>query len=109
MKSLLFESGFSTPPSSVTIDMKESIVSLLLEYQCIIKCKAMMDQFIQGLQNLEVFTMVRDNPEAMNKFFVSEESKLWVGKNIYILNFLNFMTNYFIDSVLSLFQKTFGE
>lgn len=39
---------------------------MLLDYHLILKVKAAMDQFIEGLEHLGVFTEVRKNPVMFN-------------------------------------------
>eukprot|EP00731_Ephydatia_muelleri_P014848 Em0008g568a len=67
---LLLQCGFSTPLSSLSITMRDTLVSVIVDYHCIVKCIAMMDQFRQGLNLLGVLDMVQMHPHIMKKFFV---------------------------------------
>ena len=79
---LLLQCGFSTPLSSLSITMRDTLVSVIVDYHCIVKCIAMMDQFRQGLNLLGVLDMVQMHPHIMKKFFVHHNRVLSCGNNI---------------------------
>ena len=45
-------------------------MSVIVDYHCIVKCIAMMDQFRQGLNLLGVLDMVQMYPHIMKKFLI---------------------------------------
>eukprot|EP00731_Ephydatia_muelleri_P019420 Em0012g245a len=53
--------------------MKDDIVSTLIDYHLILKVKACMDQFCEGLETLGVGSIVRKNPSVLRQFFVFNE------------------------------------
>ena len=57
-KNLLLQCGFKIPVSAINLSMKDILVTVLVDYHCIVKCSAVMDQFRQGLNLLDVFSMV---------------------------------------------------
>ena len=63
----LSEIGFRKVPTVANVS---EIKSLLLDYNCIMKVKAAMDQFIEGLKTLCVHYSVVMHPEQMKPFFV---------------------------------------
>ena len=44
------ETGYMKPFEALTTDDKDEIISILIDYHCLIKPKAAMDQFAEGLQ-----------------------------------------------------------
>ena len=70
MSTLLFETGYRKPPRSFTLADRNEIVSLLTTYHCLIKVKAEVDQFIEGLKVLNVDELVRKHPNEMKPFFL---------------------------------------
>jgi hypothetical protein len=61
--------------------MKDDIVSTLLDYHLILKVKACMDQFCEGLETLGVGSIVRKNPSVLRQFFVFNEVPIDAGKS----------------------------
>ncbi|XP_065906067.1 G2/M phase-specific E3 ubiquitin-protein ligase-like [Dysidea avara] len=49
-QSALMETGYMKPFEALTTDDKDEIISILIDYHCLIKPKAAMDQFAEGLQ-----------------------------------------------------------
>lgn len=65
--SSLFETGYSKVPR---VADKCCIIASLLDYHCMIKVKAAMDQFIKGLKTLGVHDAVSLYPQQMQSYFV---------------------------------------
>ena len=63
---------------------KEEILSVLLDYHLMIKMKAEMDQYIEGLEQLGVLVAVRNNPDLFRDFFVYNEVPISAGKTLKI-------------------------
>lgn len=59
---------------------KDELLSILLDYHLMIKAKAAMDQFLDGLKTLGVLEAVRDNPKVFQDFFVYKVVPITGGK-----------------------------
>lgn len=75
--------GFEIPISAIDVSMKDTLVAILVDYHCIVKCSAIMDQFRQGLNLFDVLTMVQKYPQLMKQFFVNENSPMTAGNQTY--------------------------
>ncbi len=53
--------------------------SALLDYHCMLKAKAAMDQFCEGLEELGVLRMVRSFPAVMRPLFIASVQELRAG------------------------------
>ena len=82
-KDLLLQCGFQIPVSAINLSMKNTLVTVLVDYHCIVKCSAMMDQFRQGLNLLDVLSMVQKYPHQMKKFFVDQHSVISAGSQTF--------------------------
>ena len=51
------------------------IKSSLIDYHCILKVKAEMDQFLDGLSIFGILDAVRAKPDVMKPLFVMQSSK----------------------------------
>ena len=67
---LLLQCGFQIFLSTINLSMKETLVMVLVDYHCIVKTTAMKGQFRQGLNMLDVLSIVEAYPLLMNKYFV---------------------------------------
>jgi hypothetical protein len=72
----LYETGYIKLP---TVSDKHCIIASLLDYHCMIKVKAAMDQFIHGLKTLGVHNAVSLNPQLMRNYFVYSSRKVCGG------------------------------
>ena len=50
-QALLFETGYKKALVHLTMEEKSAISSVLVNYHCMMKQKAAMDQFIEGLES----------------------------------------------------------
>ena len=66
---LLMETGFKKPLKHLQMADREHLQSVLLLYHCILKVKAEMDQFREGLSTLGVLTALENNSSLMKCFF----------------------------------------
>ena len=73
---ILFSTGFRKPTSKLTLNDKAPLRSAILTHHCMLKSKAALDQFLEGLEVLDVLGMVRLNPEVMKPLFVDEQKPL---------------------------------
>ena len=55
----IFEAGCSKLISSFTVEDKAILSNMLLNYYCLVKRKAAMDQFLDGLQYLSLLDYMR--------------------------------------------------
>ena len=58
---------------------KETVNGVLVNYHCMVKPKAAMDQFIEGLDRLEVTRLVRTHPTLAKSLFVNMAKVLTGG------------------------------
>ena len=75
---LVYETGFSKPLCLLTMDDREGLKKALRDYT-MIKVKAELDQFCDGLKCLGVLDCIKKFPAMMNHFFCKCESKLSKG------------------------------
>ena len=71
---LLLSTGFRKPICQLIIEDKECLRSVLLDYHCLLKVKAEMDQFAEGLMSLGVLEMMKRYPELLSPLFVDAGS-----------------------------------
>ena len=69
---LLLQCGFQIPLSTINLSMKETLVMVLVDYHSIVKTTAMKGQFRQGLNMLDVLSIVEAYPLLINKYFVKQ-------------------------------------
>ena len=78
MRSYLAETGYKKPPK---VANKFEMCSILKQYHTITKVKAELDQFMEGLETMEVLNMMKQQSEIMKLFFVADDkTKLTRGK-----------------------------
>ena len=88
-QSALLETGDMRPFTSLTIQDKEDIVSTLIDYHCLIKPKAAMDQFSEGLQCTGVLHYIKHygSLELLRDQFKYRPSILTAGMYRSVSNF----------------------
>lgn len=52
VQSLLQETGYKKPVTKLSVADKTSLRSILIDYHCMVRVKACMDQFAEGLEEL---------------------------------------------------------
>lgn len=77
---LLLETGYRKPISSTSVSDKQEIIASLIDYHCMTKVKAAMDQYIEGLDVLGVLVAIRNNPVWFEPLFVSPDIPLTSSK-----------------------------
>lgn len=70
---MMFDSGFTKPPTAVALSDKEHIIKALCLHHIILKCKAELDQIKDGLRTLGVATAIEVLPEAFQCLFTAAE------------------------------------
>ena len=78
-ENLLLETGFTMPLSLLKIDDKDNIISLIKDYHCLIKPKAAMDQFIEGLGHGGVLDSIKRFMQLMKPLFTPGHSAISAG------------------------------
>ena len=80
MSTLLFETGYSKPITMLSIADIPEIRSTLVDYCCILKVKAAMDQFKEGLDIAGLGRYLREKPELIKPLFVNSQKALTAGE-----------------------------
>ena len=71
---MLMGMGCRKPISKLKIDDKPMLKSSLIDYYCLLKVKAEMDQFAEGLKDLGLLEMMRHQPSLFKSLFVAPTS-----------------------------------
>ena len=77
--SLLLETGFRKPVIQLTMVDIPDLRSALLDYHCMLKMKAAMHQYAEGLQQLKVLDLIKKIPLLTKQFFITAEKKITAG------------------------------
>ena len=75
ISALLMETGYRKAVMHLTLYDKPSLRAALLDYHCVLKVKAAIDQYAEGLQQLMVLDLVQKFPSLAKPFFVSNGKK----------------------------------
>jgi hypothetical protein len=75
----LLNTGFRKPIQQLSLMDKSTIESSLIDYHCFIKVKAEMDQFMEGLDQLGILSVIRSSPELVKELFVCPMFELTAG------------------------------
>ena len=78
-ESLMLDTGFRKPLSSLAISDKEEIISILTA-NVLLKVKPELDQFIEGLDTCGVLGAMRKSPQLMKVFLTHTTVDLTPGK-----------------------------
>ena len=65
----LVVTGYRKAICNLGLQDKESLKAALLDYHCLLKVKAEMDQFINGLADVGVLEYVRKHPDLLKPLF----------------------------------------
>jgi len=76
---LLLASGFRKPISSLIVQDKEKLRSSLIDYHCMLKVKAALDQFCEGLKCVGVMEIMVKHPNMFKTMFVADSTPLTAG------------------------------
>lgn len=79
---LLLETGFKKPLKQLGLSDCERLQTVLLLYHCVLKVKAEMDQFREGLSALGVLTAMENNSSLMKCFFQPQALRISSGISI---------------------------
>ena len=75
----LSETGYMKPFEALTLDDKEEVILILMEYHCLVKPKACIDQFAEGLQCTGVLHYIRNYGSMIRDQFNFRPSFLTAG------------------------------
>lgn len=75
----LYDSGFTKPFTTLSLSDKSDIVRSLIMHQTIFKCKAEIDQFMEGLHQAGVLDTIRMYPATLSSFYTNNIAKLTSG------------------------------
>ena len=76
---MLFDTGYRKPICQLTVLVKSGVRLALLDYHCMLKVKASMHQFMEGLKELHVLDLIKKYPELTKPFlFLRRENLLQV-------------------------------
>ncbi len=89
---LVCETGYSKALCLASMADKDGIKNALRDYHSLIKIKAELDQFTDGLRTCEVLTYVQNYSDLMQPLFCQQPSLLSKGA----LNSLNYICHAFI-------------
>ena len=76
---LVLETGYRKPFVKLTMADKSELKAAMVDYHCMIKVKAAMDQYLEGLQNLKVLELVRKFPSLSRPFFIADNKRITAG------------------------------
>ena len=91
ISALLMETGYRKPVTYLTLCDRPGLRATLMDYHCMLKAKAAMDQLAEGLQTIKVWDLIQKFPLLTKPFFVSDGKKItaremivWFTMDIYI-------------------------
>jgi len=89
---LVLETGFRHALCRLTVSLKDELKSVLRDYNSVIKSKAELDQYCEGLKTMSVFESIQGHPSLMSPFFIPQSSNLCKGKRK-VHNNIQYMQN----------------
>ena len=66
-----------------SLDLKPLILSTILDFHLMLKVKASMDQFLEGLQTLGVLSEVKSQPLLFEPFFLYAKLNIDAGNCLF--------------------------
>ena len=77
--SKLADTGYSKPPTRLTVADKDEITDTLVDYYCTLKVKAGMDQFLGGIKEVGLLDYLQSQPELLKSLFTYTPVTLTTG------------------------------
>ena len=71
----LHQSGYRKPLCRLDLNDKSTLKSALVDYHCVLKVKAAMDQFCEGLKEVGVLQLMKMHPSIFKPLFVADTSR----------------------------------
>ena len=81
--SLLNETGYRKAVCSLKLSDRPAVLGALLDYHLMIKVKAEMDQFKEGLQTLGYLEALQSNPSIWQEYFLYADVLLTAGMYVF--------------------------
>lgn len=78
-QNLLFATGYRKPLLQLTLDDVPSIVEILLDFYLLVKVKASMDQYVEGLKTAHFLDDLRKDPVLWKPYFTYNNTVLTAG------------------------------
>ena len=78
-EAILNETGYRKPLALLKLDDRTSIIAVLLDYYLMIKVKAEMDQFKDGLEMLGFLKAFQANPKLWEPYLMNVKTPLSSG------------------------------
>jgi len=75
---IIFATGYSKVFSNLSVHDRKELASILVDYHCILKTKAAMDQFLEGL-SLGGLPKNLLQMSSLKSLFVNDEKTLTLG------------------------------
>ena len=76
---LLYDTGYRKSLCSLKLSDRHAVLGALLDYHLMIKVKAEMDQFKEGLQSLGYLECLQSNPSLWKEYFLDSSVPLTAG------------------------------
>ena len=83
ISALLMETGYRKPVTFLTLRDKPGLRAALMDYHCMLKAKAAMDQFAEGLQTLKAQDLIQKFPLLTKQFFISNGKKITAREYVF--------------------------
>ena len=76
---MLYDTGFSKSIKDLALMDKSAIIMSLMDYHLMVKVKAQMDQFKEGLTVLGFLQVLVSAPREWENYFLAQGKKLTAG------------------------------
>lgn len=86
---LLNETGYRKAVCSLRLSDRPAVVGALLDYHMMIKVKAEMDQFKEGLQTLGYLDVLQSDPSIWEPYFIHANQPLTTGMVVTSMTYLH--------------------
>jgi hypothetical protein len=90
--SIVFETGYRKSLTLLTLKDRDELIASVKIYHCLIKIKAGIDQFLDGLKSLDVYWYIKRYPELM-QLFVDVPNKRLLTAGLYVRSYIFFVLN----------------
>ena len=102
--SIVFETGYRKSLTLLTLKDRDELIASVKIYHCLIKIKAEIDQFLDGLKSLDVYWYIKTYPELMMQLFVDVPNKRLLTAGLYVLiYFLYLILSFFCQNISRLY------
>lgn len=105
---LVLETGFSKPLKDMTLANRKELISVLTLYHLMIKVKSSVDQFIDGLDDVQLLSAMRKYPDTWEVFFVNLNTTITPGSLLIFAMVLSNDLLFISDKLKSLFTVLYS-